>query len=1094
MKNMKRMLAGLLCGCMLLNMNGITAFATVLNDESQPTEEIIIEEQTTEIETTETEEHLGEASLTEESTELIEEEVVDDTEVILEETEQAVPLLNYVVVGKDYITTGESQYIMVDMGTADTVVSDALLTYVNETTGAIYTQQVSTVEGTLLTFCMSFDSQEQNGAYKLSCIDYVVEDIEYNLDLAAVGVDARFGVNVQVQLSEPDVYMTDQELPDDSEEGAGVIITTPDGNEISAKDIGQAISEVGPQLTRKTSDGKVVVVLDPGHGGSDSGAVANGIYEKNANLSIALYCKAALEQYAGVVVYMTRTTDVYVGLTDRTDYAASVGADVFISIHNNSASSSSAYGAEVYYPNASYNANAHSVGQGLANAIQDRLVSLGLYDRGIKVRDYATYAGASQNDYYPDGSISDYYAVIRNSKLYGFPGLIIEHAFVTNSYDASYLNNDTWLKALGEADAAAIAEYFGLATGGTVYGGEDYSAVYDFEYYINKYSDIKKLYGNNPAGALKHFVLYGMKEGRQASEEFNVTYYKNRYVDLRNAFGSDLSLYYKHYIVSGKKEGRDGKTSTGLVGFVTKLNGVDYSSIYNYTYYQDKYPVVKSTCGSDDIKTLQYFVENGMKEGHQAIESFDVTSYAYKYYDLRKAYKNDLSKYYLHYISNGRKEGRVATGTTIMQGGPTSYQGVDYSSVFNVGYYSNKYADLRKTYGLADESYLMHFVLYGMKEGRQACENFNVFYYKNRYADLRTVYGTDLASYYKHYMNCGKKEGRDGKTFTGRIGCITKLNGVDYSAVYDMDYYQSKYSDIKKAFGEDELKTLQHFVTYGMKEGRIAKATFNVNSYRYKYPDLRKLFRSDLQKYYIHYMNYGVKEGRIATGVTTLQNPWTVYNGVDYSDTYDFWTFRSTYPTIAEPFGMDDYGLLEYYVKNIVTNTPIMHAPTTTVAQMTAYYNACATYPDYYAGSDAPNIQTFCQIYYDECVAEGVDPAIAFCQAMKETGFLRYGGDVDISQYNFAGLGATGGGVAGASFPSVRIGVRAQVQHLKAYASTLPLNNDCVDSRFSYVSRGSAPYVQWLGIQENPYGKGWATARNYGYSIINDYVLKLAKY
>ena len=116
---------------------------------------------------------------------------------------------------------------------------------------------------------------------------------------------------------------------------------------------------------------------------------------------------------------------------------------------------------------------------------------------------------------------------------------------------------------------------------------------------------------------------------------------------------------------------------------------------------------------------------------------------------------------------------------------------------------------------------------------------------------------------------------------------------------------------------------------------------------------------------------------------------------------------------------------------------------------------------------------------------ENVRAEVAFCQAMKETGFLRYGGNVKIEQYNFAGLGSTGAGVAGASYPDVRTGIRAQIQHLKAYASTDSLKNPCVDGRFSYVDRGCAPYVEWLGQKENPYGKGWATATNYGYDIVN---------
>ena len=103
---------------------------------------------------------------------------------------------------------------------------------------------------------------------------------------------------------------------------------------------------------------------------------------------------------------------------------------------------------------------------------------------------------------------------------------------------------------------------------------------------------------------------------------------------------------------------------------------------------------------------------------------------------------------------------------------------------------------------------------------------------------------------------------------------------------------------------------------------------------------------------------------------------------------------------------------------------------------------------------------------------------------MKETGWLQFGGDVKASQYNFAGIGATGGGKPGHSFGSIRTGIRAHVQHLKAYANKEALQNTCVDPRFSYVTRGSAPYVEWLGIKANPYGKGWAPAADYGTSIV----------
>lgn len=166
---------------------------------------------------------------------------------------------------------------------------------------------------------------------------------------------------------------------------------------------------------------------------------------------------------------------------------------------------------------------------------------------------------------------------------------------------------------------------------------------------------------------------------------------------------------------------------------------------------------------------------------------------------------------------------------------------------------------------------------------------------------------------------------------------------------------------------------------------------------------------------------------------------------------------------------------------------PIMGISDTTVSQMVSYFNEnCGEYPaEALAEGGAPDIETFCQIYYEEASKEGVRAEVAFAQTMKETGWLQYGGDASIEQYNFAGLGTTGGGVPGNEFADVRTGVRAQIQHLKAYATEDALLEDCVDVRYNYVKKGSAPYVEWLGQQENPYGTGWATGQNYGYDIVS---------
>ena len=164
----------------------------------------------------------------------------------------------------------------------------------------------------------------------------------------------------------------------------------------------------------------------------------------------------------------------------------------------------------------------------------------------------------------------------------------------------------------------------------------------------------------------------------------------------------------------------------------------------------------------------------------------------------------------------------------------------------------------------------------------------------------------------------------------------------------------------------------------------------------------------------------------------------------------------------------------------------IMGCTTVDVEDMVAQYEAQnVEYPsDVLTEGGAPDIDTFCTIVTEEADAEGVRGEVVFEQAMLETGWLQFGGDASAGQFNFSGLGTTGGGVAGNSFPDVRTGIRAQVQHLKAYATDEALAGECVDDRYSYVTKGSAPYVEWLGQKENPEGYGWATGERYGYDIV----------
>ena len=133
----------------------------------------------------------------------------------------------------------------------------------------------------------------------------------------------------------------------------------------------------------------------------------------------------------------------------------------------------------------------------------------------------------------------------------------------------------------------------------------------------------------------------------------------------------------------------------------------------------------------------------------------------------------------------------------------------------------------------------------------------------------------------------------------------------------------------------------------------------------------------------------------------------------------------------------------------------------------------------------AQSVLKMIPLYLSEGAAEGIRGDVAFAQSCLETGNFTFSGSaVTLDQNNFCGMGVTANGMKGNSFKDPKTGIRAQIQHLKAYASTQPLSQKCVDPRYTYVQKGCAPYVEWLGIQENPQGRGWAAGAGYGNKIL----------
>ena len=656
----------------------------------------------------------------------------------------------------------------------------------------------------------------------------------------------------------------------------------------------------------------LLIALDPGHGGNDSGAVGSGLKESDVNWKIAQACKAELENYAGVTVVLTRTQNECPTLYERVERAVNQGAKVFVSLHINSTERSSADGAEVYYPNgSSYNKAAHETGKQLSQNILDELTALGLQDRGIKVRN------SENNSKYPDGSLRDYYGVIADAREMGIPGIIVEHAFITNPEDNAKLKDDNFLKKLGMADAQGIAKTYGLNKGGWEHQSD---GTWKFKKVDGSYSKGWEYingswYYLDPSTAV-------MKTGWQTIG--NAKYYLNPSGAMQET--------------GWLKQGNDWYWITASGAAAT-----DWTLVNGVWYYMD--------LASCKMQTTGWF-----------------------------KHKDDW-----YWITGS---GAAATGWVLING---SWYYMDPGSC-------------------------------KMQTGW-------------------TTVGSDR--YYLHPSGAMQgggwfKDGNDWYWITPS-GAAAKGWAVAYGSWYYMDPTSCKMQTGWKKLGSTWY--------YLHDSGVMATGWLKLGD----------------TWYYLH------GSGAMATGWLTLGEA-------------KYYLDSSGAMVTGERTIDGEQCFFESSGAFVGNGTPIMGASKTTVAAMTQTYERSGfAYPSTALGAGgAPNAATFCQMIYEESNAEGVRAEVIFAQIMNETGWLQFGGDVSINQFNFGGIGATGNGVPGNSFKDVRTGIRAQVQHLKAYASTEPLKNTCVDPRFNYVSRGCAKFVEWLGIGDNPTGQGWCAGSGYG--------------
>ncbi|PEC20012.1 hypothetical protein COM96_21940 [Bacillus cereus] len=184
--------------------------------------------------------------------------------------------------------------------------------------------------------------------------------------------------------------------------------------------------------------------LDPGHGGTDSGAIGNGLLEKDLTLDIALRIRSLLlNNYENVDVKMSRETDIFVSLTERTNAANTWQANYFLSIHINSADSNSAKGYEDFIYNGLSDSSQTATYQ---NILHEEITKINeLFDRGKKKADFH---------------------VLRESYM---PALLTENGFITNVEDATNLKDANWRQKVAEGHTNGLARAFNLTKKSNIY-------------------------------------------------------------------------------------------------------------------------------------------------------------------------------------------------------------------------------------------------------------------------------------------------------------------------------------------------------------------------------------------------------------------------------------------------------------------------------------------------------------------------------------------------------------------------------------------------------------------------------------------------
>jgi N-acetylmuramoyl-L-alanine amidase len=247
--------------------------------------------------------------------------------------------------------------------------------------------------------------------------------------------------------------------------------STPDGPAVAAPATASRTARGDYSLSRQLGLGVARVVIDAGHGGHDPGAKVKGLTEAGLVLDIALRLEQLLRKQPGVDVVMTRRTDTYVPLEERTDMANRAGADLFVSIHANASANPRTRGVETYVLNFATSpdveviaARENAGGSRTMRNLPEIVKTIATNNKLDESRELARFVQTALHNQLRKGD-----ATLRNlgvkqapfMVLVGatMPAILTEVAFVTNQDDASRMKNDKYRQDVAEALLAGITRY-----------------------------------------------------------------------------------------------------------------------------------------------------------------------------------------------------------------------------------------------------------------------------------------------------------------------------------------------------------------------------------------------------------------------------------------------------------------------------------------------------------------------------------------------------------------------------------------------------------------------------------------------------------